>query len=392
MYLFSPSFLSASRIGMGKAGQDRGNATMAKWGKRRLLPRLVLDLRPWRGKRQKRRSFFAGGTGYRRSSSVRWGNGGKQGGTLFSRGAGSKPPKPWGKPSGGSFASSSWGMRPKAHTPKPRRPKPAAASRPPGAGRPVLRKRTMLLLFLVSMLVFSVPSFVFMERNLRPPLMVIAKVRIKQVATQAINKAITEQVARQSDTEKLIDWKMNDNGKISGFMLNYGEHMNITSETIKTVQSTLNEIKDIPEHIPIGHALNSAIISSFGPRVPVKFEPVGAVKVELGTRERNSGINMVLVEVYITVTTEVSIIIPFDTEPEVVQTEIPISYLLVVGDVPMYYYDSSGKAVGDSAPQAPNISVPLAPGTGLSSSGNKEGSGGESGQPAGSGGLHTGTD
>jgi len=251
----------------------------------------------------------------------------------------------------------------------------------------------MLLLFLVSMLVFSVPSFVFIERNLRPPLMVIAKVRIKQVATQAINKAITEQVARQSDTEKLIDWKMNDNGKISGFMLNYGEHMNITSETIKTVQSTLNEIKDIPEHIPIGHALNSAIISSFGPRVPVKFEPVGAVKVELGTRERNSGINMVLVEVYITVTTEVSIIIPFDTEPEVVQTEIPISYLLVVGDVPMYYYDSSGKAVGDSAPQAPNISVPLAPGTGLSTSGHQKAeSGGEGGQPAGSGGLHTGTD
>lgn len=235
-----------------------------------------------------------------------------------------------------------------------------------------IRKRSILLIILISMLLFSVPSFIFIERNLRPPLMNIAKVRVKQVATQAINKAITDQVARKSESEKLIDWKMNGDGKISGFMLNYAEHMSITSETIQTVQNTLSEIKDIPEHIPIGHALNSAIISSFGPRVPVKFEPVGAVKVELSTRERNAAINMVLVEVYIKVVAEVSIIIPFDTEPELVETEIPISYLLVVGDVPMYYYDSTGKPVGENAPEAPNISVPLAPGAGVSTNPSDE--------------------
>lgn len=211
----------------------------------------------------------------------------------------------------------------------------------------------------------------------------IAKVRVKQVATQAINKAITEQVARKSESEKLIDWKMNGDGKISGFMLNYAEHMSITSETINTVQNTFSEIKDIPENIPIGHALNSAIISSFGPKVPVRFEPVGAVKVELSTRERNAAINMVLVEVYIKVVAEVSIIIPFDSEPELVETEIPISYLLVVGDVPMYYYDSSGKPVGENAPAAPNISVPLAPGAGVSTNPNETSQGvGKSAQDA----------
>ncbi|RIX52848.1 sporulation protein YunB [Paenibacillus nanensis] len=276
----------------------------------------------------------------------------------------SKPRGGWGKRQpifsfklgGGSKAQiSSWGSNP--NKPRPQRR---------------IRKRKIFLFILVFMMLFSIPSFIFIERNLRPPLMNIAKVRVKQVATQAINRAITEQVARKSETEKLIDWKMNGDGKISGFMLNYAEHMSITSETIETVQNTLSEIKDIPEHIPIGHALNSAIISSFGPRVPVKFEPVGAVKVELSTRERNAAINMVLVEVYIKVVAEVSIIIPFDTEPELVETEIPISYLLVVGDVPMYYYDSTGKPVGENAPEAPNISVPLSPGSGVSTSPTEE--------------------
>lgn len=224
------------------------------------------------------------------------------------------------------------------------------------------------------MMIFSIQSFVYVERNLRPPLMNIAKIRIKQVATQAINKAITEQVAQRSESEKLIDWKMNSNGKISGFMLNYAEHMSITSQTINTVQSTLSEMKDIPEHIPIGHALNSAIISSFGPRVPVKFEPVGSVKVDLSTRQKDAGINMILVEVYIRIVAEVTIILPFDTEPELVETEIPISYLLVVGDVPMYYYDNTGKPVGESAAEAPNISVPLGQEAGEGNSSSTENS------------------
>ncbi|MCR2802328.1 sporulation protein YunB [Paenibacillus soyae] len=281
------------------------------------------------------RSTSAGGGWGTRPAAAKSGGGWRRRGPLFSFNFGG-PRK---------AQVSSWGSKP--NEPRPRRK---------------MRKRNLLLIMLVCMLLFFVPSFIFIESNLKEPLMNIARVRVKQVATQAINKAISEQVARKSESEKLIDWKMNGDGKISGFMLNYAEHMSITSETIETVQNTFSEIKDIPEHIPIGHALNSAIISSFGPRVPVKFEPVGAVKVELNTRERNAAINMVLVEVYIKVVAEVSIIIPFDSEPELVETEIPISYLMVVGDVPMYYYDSSGKPVGENAPEAPNISVPLSPG------------------------------
>src|SRR5690606_22847151 len=174
-------------------------------------------------------------------------------------------------------------------------------------------------------------------------------------------------------------WNMDSKCKFTGYMLNYNEHLRITSSTIQTVQTTLSEIQHMPERIPLGHALDSAIISTYGPKIPVTFEPLGAVKVELNTREKNAAINMVLVEVYIKVITEIAIIIPFDMEAEVVETEIPISYLLVVGDVPMYYYDSSGRPVGESAHQAPNIAVPLEPGKGISSSSGSSSSKGNGG-------------
>jgi len=220
-----------------------------------------------------------------------------------------------------------------------------------------IKRRTIQ--FLIVILLITIPLFIFFEANLREPLMHVSKIRMKQIATQAINEAITNQVIEQANAEQLIDWKMDAAGKVSGFVLNYGEHMRITSSTVETVQSTLMELNHIPEKIPLGHALNSAFISNYGPKIPVEIEPLGAVKVELNTREKNAAINMVLVEVYIRIVTEIAIVIPFDSEPDLVEAEIPISYLLVVGDVPMYYYDSSGKAVGEDAAQAPNIAVPL---------------------------------
>lgn len=227
-----------------------------------------------------------------------------------------------------------------------------------------LRKRTIALLLLGLFLTSGAFTAAYIDRHLVPPLMTVAELRVKQIATQAINKAISEQVANKSDFEQLIDWKTNNSGKVSGFMLNYGEHMRITSQTISTVQQTLDNVGSIPEHIPIGQAFGSTFISSYGPRVPVHFEPIGTVKVDLNTRQQDAGINMILVEVYIRIEAEVAIIIPFDTKPEKVTTEIPISYLLVVGDVPMYYYDNKGQPVGQSAAQAPSIAIPGA-GTGI---------------------------
>lgn len=227
--------------------------------------------------------------------------------------------------------------------------------------RPTPRKRrsTLWVIGIILFILIVAQSFVYVDRHLRIPIMNVAKVRMIQIATQAINKAITDQVAGETSFDKLIDWKTSGDGKVSGFMLNYSEHMKITAETIETVTSTLQEMEDLKEYIPVGHALGSAIISSFGPRVPVMLEPVGATQVELNTRESSIGINNTLVEVYIKVKTEISIIIPFDTEPQVVEADIPVSYLLVVGDVPMYYYDNKGNPVGESANSAPSISVPF---------------------------------
>ena len=205
---------------------------------------------------------------------------------------------------------------------------------------------------------FFLQFFRYVEANMRGPIMHLAQIRVKQIATESINDAISAQVANQSQIDHLIDWKTDDKGQVTGFMLNYSSHMKITSDTIATVRHTLDEVSRLSEHIPLGQALGSPILASFGPNIPIKIEPKGDVKVDLNTRQQDAGINMILVEVFLRVKTELAVVVPFDMGPQSVETEIPVSYLLVVGDVPMYYYDNKGNPVGDDKVNAPNIALP----------------------------------
>ncbi|MCZ8513775.1 sporulation protein YunB [Paenibacillus filicis] len=217
-------------------------------------------------------------------------------------------------------------------------------------------KRYVLIGLLIGFL-FVLQTYLYMEKNLKQPLVSLAKIRLKQIATQTINTAVSEQVARNTNLDKMIDWRMDKNGKTAGFVLNPTEQMRITSDTIGTVERQMKQLQSIPEHIPLGQAMNSPILASFGPDIPIKLVPAGAAKVDLGTRYQNAGINMILVEVYIRITIEVSVIIPFDSEPEVVETELPVSYALVVGDVPTYYFDGKGNPVGQNGPP-PGVALP----------------------------------
>lgn len=263
------------------------------------------------------------------------------------------PPRRWGgsrwSPKPGTFGSSAFKVR------GPRRPKrgPKLKLR--------LNRRQIFLIAALLLMFLGIQSFIYFDKELKGPLLFLAQVRIKQMATEAINTAITQEIAQTADADKMIQWKLNQRGEVTGFLIDYKEQMRLTSRTVQVVEQVLKAKEDVPEHIPIGHALNSPLLSAIGPRIGVTFHPVSAVQAEVDTRQTETGINMLLVEVFIRIRTEIAVVIPFDQGPEKLETEIPLSYALVVGNVPMYYYDGNGNPVGSGAGNAPSITLPAPP-------------------------------
>jgi sporulation protein YunB len=186
------------------------------------------------------------------------------------------------------------------------------------------------------LLLASLATWLYMERHMKPIIMHHATITITQTATKAINTAITEQVAHDKTFSDLVDWHTDATGKVSGFNLNYMQHMRVTAQTVQIVQTTLDQLQKEKQQVPLGQVFDSVFLNAIGPSIPIQFQPVGAVKVDLLTRQKNAGINMLLVEVYIRVTVQMTVMIPLDAKMQTVKTELPISYMLIVGDVPNY--------------------------------------------------------
>lgn len=258
-------------------------------------------------------------------------------------------PRRWGGPRRMFKSSSSYSAAP---LPKRWTPRKTRKQRKLGP-------RHYVLIFMTIIVLAIIECFVFFDKELRQPLVFIAKIRITQMATEAINTAIKQEIAEGTDADKLIQWKMKSDGKVSGFLIDYKEQMKVTARTVDVVDRVLKDQQNLHEKIPVGQALNSPLLSSIGPQISVSFRPATAVKVEVGTRQTNAGINMLLIEVYIHIKTEISIVIPFEQAPSELETDIPLSYALIVGDVPMYYYDNKGTPVGNGADRAPAITLPL---------------------------------
>src|SRR5690554_914806 len=74
-------------------------------------------------------------------------------------------------------------------------------------------KKRIILIVLFLLVFTSAQTFIYLERNLREPLMKVASIRVKQKATEAINTAITEKLAQGNNFGKLIDWKEDNSGR-----------------------------------------------------------------------------------------------------------------------------------------------------------------------------------
>lgn len=186
------------------------------------------------------------------------------------------------------------------------------------------------------------------QQRLTPVLLHIAQLKSKQIALRVIQQTVKEHVdAYRYAPSDWITWHYDQRGKVSGMELNERTVASATGHLIQMTDHSIQALQGFKIYIPISYALQSPFLNSIGPRVPVEIEPNGTTQVMIGTRMKQAGLNIVMVEVYAKVMTEISLWFPFQQVSENVNTEIPLSVSMVFGEVPQW-----------GAPQVPSSSEP----------------------------------
>lgn len=221
-------------------------------------------------------------------------------------------------------------------------------------GKRRVPRRKVFFIVAVIFVVLTIQSFWFLEKKIQPILRDYANTKVTQIATSIIEEAVKENIAENPDFAQILIKEMDGSGRLQSITLDAQAANKIQVTTTDYVRRSLDNLSTEKITVPLGVALGSSILASLPPNVPITFVPVGATNVEIIPELKEQGINMVLFTVSLKVTTKIKIVIPFSTDEALVDHNVVIGQQLIIGDVPVYYFNGNQMYPLPIGPALPN--------------------------------------
>lgn len=206
-------------------------------------------------------------------------------------------------------------------------------------GRKLLKKSKSLrfFLFIILVFLFFIYGFIYFDNKIKPAVYNIAEMRVKEIATIAVNEAIFTEFAEKIQYDDLVRTKIDDEGNIVALQANTVLINTISSNMTLLIQNNIHNITSSQIKIPIGSILGSQILSQYGPMITLNVIPIGMTKVNFNTEFENAGINQTRHKIFLDVETYAKVIVPFNTNTINVHMTVPIAETIIVGEVPQSY-------------------------------------------------------
>ncbi|MDX8044734.1 sporulation protein YunB [Gracilibacillus sp. S3-1-1] len=236
-------------------------------------------------------------------------------------------------------------------------------------------------IFIVVMIV----SILIVNEGIKPVLMNYAKVRVEQIANQAMGIAVSKKLSDDLEAGDLIQVQYDEEGRVTNYIFNAvvenrvqrnvqyrvenflkllekgerpetGVPLEVELELDPSEQELLDDVREkgLLVEVPIGQALGIPVLANLGPKVPVNMEVIGSVATEITSEIVETGINGAYIHVNVHIAVEMMVVIPFASEPARVVQDIPVTKVFYPGEVP-YYYNDGGEGTDLSIPIDPTL-------------------------------------
>jgi sporulation protein YunB len=217
--------------------------------------------------------------------------------------------------------------------------------------------------FLLTFVFFTFSTAIglyIIDKGLEPILMSYADSQTRRIASMVINNAVKSNIANEKDINDIFEEVPLGNDGKNSIKLNAQMIRRIMAETEGLIQDNLShaekgnleilqlppnvEIKETDDktegfvyYIPLGQATNNALLGNLGPKIPVRFTPIGDVRTDIVPTVQERGINNTWIEVSIKIEVRVQMILPFATKITKMQQSIPVAMMFYPGEVPQYF-------------------------------------------------------
>lgn len=199
----------------------------------------------------------------------------------------------------------------------------------------------------------------YYKNNLTNKLIDISKNTIEVYNNYLIMNFISNDILSKSDLNDII--KLNKNNKDEIISIEYDTKLTykllkvVTDELYQIVsQTTYKDIldydfdikDDLVIYYPVLLSSNNIFLNNLGPKVPVKIKFLSSLLTNINTKVTSYGLNNVLLEIYINITINDDIVIPYYKDKISKDYNVLLSSKVVMGTLPNYL----GTSIENSSP------------------------------------------
>ena len=200
-----------------------------------------------------------------------------------------------------------------------------------------MRVKSKLIIIIISIMAFNLSAFLLIDWGIKPTIIAMSEAKVEYIAVLAMNNAVSQILGSNIKYTDLTDVLTDKDGKITMIQYNTILINTLARDTSTLAQDEIRSLGAEGISVPLGSITKSKILSGRGPNINVKIIPVGSVSTDFTDEFKQAGINQTRHKIFLTLKTQVRIVVPLGSDIIDVSTRVPIAETIVVGDVPDSY-------------------------------------------------------
>lgn len=196
-----------------------------------------------------------------------------------------------------------------------------------------------------TLIIFSVVSFF---RAAYPIFKASCETAAKSLTIKTINSEVNNLMKNYS-YDDLVNVDKDVNGKVNFVRTNTKPVNEIMTQLAINVQKDIDDAERTNVYINLGSVSGISLLKYIGPKFNIELETSGNVETKLNSKFTAVGINQTLHELYLNVSTKITVLTPFGSFGKPINTDVLLVESVIVGEIPDTYYHFTGEADADSA-------------------------------------------
>lgn len=198
-----------------------------------------------------------------------------------------------------------------------------------------------LALFLCVFTLLVIFILVYLNRVVNPVIIESSSAKTRSLSQKAVEQAIYDTINGNAIYDSLVMISRDEAGNVAYITTNALQINILARELARSAQEKLEDLGEEGIDIPLGTFTGMPIFVGRGPNINIKLLPIGSISCKFSSEFNDAGINQTNHKIYLTVTTNVSVILPTANQTVQTTTQVLIAESIIIGEIPDTYLNSA---------------------------------------------------